>query len=256
MHSLHLFLLQIGGNSNHNFMNNSRYAGDTSMTPSPSSEYDEEDLGFSSGGGGAPSLHRMPQSTMNKFSGGGYNHANVLSGAAAGGVGGLPSGTISHQRAMVHHTPPASSKLIPSSANGGGGVGGGVGGMKMLSGGGKEGAFMLSKNGGRPGVEQYHQHHQHNHQHQFQSVSASSAESLPSASGSSTKALVHSPNRFSDSSGCGGGGVSAMNKEVRKFADALVPNGKTLKECILDSLDNDAANFKAVEIINQQRPFR
>lgn len=113
---------------------------------------------------------------------------------------------------------------------------------------------LLITKGGRPAMEQYHQQH-----HQFQSVSASSAESLPSASGSSTKALVHSPNRFSDSSGGGGGGGvggGIVGKEARKFADALVPNGKTLKECILDSLDNDAANFKAVEIINQQRPFR
>lgn len=207
------------------------------MTPSPSSEYDEEDLGFSSGGGA--SVHRMPQSTMNKF---GYN-SNVM--ASGGGVGVLPAGTISQQRAMVHHTPPATSKLMQqSSINNGGSAG-----LKMM---GAKDMMMLGGKNGRPGMEQYHQQH-----HQFQSVSASSAESLPSASGSSTKALVHSPNRFSDSSGGGGGGVSsAVNKEVRKFADALVPNGKTLKECILDSLDSDAANFKAVEIINQQRPFR
>lgn len=207
------------------------------MTPSPSSEYDEEDLGFSSGGGA--SVNRMPQSTMNKF---GYN-SNVM---ASGGVGVLPAGTISHQRATVHHTPPATSKLMmQSSINNGGSAG-----LKMM---GAKDMMMLGGKNGRPAMEQYHQQH-----HQFQSVSASSAESLPSASGSSTKALVHSPNRFSDSSGCGnGGGVSsAVNKEVRKFADALVPNGKTLKECILDSLDSDAANFKAVEIINQQRPFR
>lgn len=221
-------LVQIGGNSNHNFLTNSRY-GDTSMTPSPSSDYDEEDLGFSSGGGGA-SVHRMPQSTMNKF---GYNTNILTGGAGGGGVGVLPAGTISHQRAMVHHTPPTSAKLVPGAS---------AVSMKMLPGG-KE---ALAKNGVRP-VMEYHQQH-----HQFQSVSASSAESLPSASGSSTKALVHSPNRFSDSSGGGGG----PTKEARKFADALVPNGKTLKECILDSLDNDAANFKAVEIINQQRPFR
>lgn len=214
-------------------MSSSRY-GDTSMTPSPSSEYDEEDLGFSSSGGGA-SVHRMPQSTMNKFT---YN-SNVI--GAGAGVGMFPSGTISHQRAMVHHTPPAATKLMQSNAN----VSGASSGLKMMVGG-KD--LVLNRNG-RPGMEQFHQQHQ-----QFQSVSASSAESLPSASGSSTKALVHSPNRFSDSSGCGG--VSAVNKEVRKFADALVPNGKSLKECILDSLDNDAANFKAVEIINQQRPFR
>lgn len=230
------------------------------MTPSPSSEYDEEDLGFSSGGGGQ-SVHRMPQSTINKF---GYN-ASVMSGCGGGGgVGVLPASTISHQRVMVHHTPPASAKHIQAGTIGNGcsgmgipGNGGSVGVMKMMGGGGvgvggKDNMMSstLAK-GGRPGMEQYHQQH-----HQFQSVSASSAESLPSASGSSTKALVHSPNRFSDSSGCGVVGVSAMNKEVRKFADALVPNGKTLKECILDSLDNDAANFKAVEIINQQRPFR
>lgn len=205
------------------------------MTPSPSSEYDEEDLGFSSGGGA--SVHRMPQAAqVNKY---GYN-TNVMN--VTGMPSGLPSGTISHQRAMVHHTPPASSKILQSHQMPSTGTGNGIAGAGTA-------LKMMGKNG-RPGMDQYHQQH-----HQFQSVSASSAESLPSASGSSTKALVHSPNRFSDSSG-GGGGVGVMNKEVRKFADALVPNGKTLKECILDSLDNDAANFKAVEIINQQRPFR
>lgn len=210
------------------------------MTPSPSSEYDEEDLGFSSGGGGA-SCHQMPQSTMNKF---GYHQGHTMTSGNSVGV--LPIGTISQQRAMVHHTATpsvGSTNLMQSPGNNGG--------LKMsMNSGGKDMMMVMGKNG-RPGMEQYHQQH-----HQFQSVSASSAESLPSASGSSTKALVHSPNRFSDSSGCGVSGGVSVAKEARKFADALVPNGKTLKECILDSLDSDAANFKAVEIINQQRPFR
>lgn len=80
--------------------------------------------------------------------------------------------------------------------------------------------------------------------------SASSAESLPSASGSSTKALVHptSPLRFGPAAG------SSQDQAHCSFAEAC--NGKTLKECISDSLENDAAKFRAVELINESIPFR
>ncbi|XP_055716048.1 uncharacterized protein LOC129809927 [Phlebotomus papatasi] len=80
--------------------------------------------------------------------------------------------------------------------------------------------------------------------------SASSAESLPSASGSSTKALVHptSPLRFGAAAG------SSQDQAHCSFAEAC--NGKTLKECISDSLENDAAKFRAVELINESIPFR
>ncbi|XP_059620797.1 uncharacterized protein LOC132264564 [Phlebotomus argentipes] len=79
--------------------------------------------------------------------------------------------------------------------------------------------------------------------------SASSAESLPSASGSSTKALVHptSPLRF-------GQVATSSLDQTCSFTEAC--NGKTLKECISDSLENDAAKFRAVDLINESIPFR
>lgn len=232
--------------------------GESSITPSPSSDYEEEDMGFE--------MHQRSKLRLgNKFN----TNSHPLTSSSSSTT---TTTNVSHQRVVVHHTPPPSAAGLQSQHQKLG-----LKSSNPLTA--KEQAAMLTGgriNGGsrhhyqqqQQQQQQHSQHQQHlyhqqqQQQQQFQSVSASSAESLPSASGSSTKALVHSPNRFTQT-----------EKEMRKYQEAMaatssaagaattitsstMSNGKTLKECILDSLESDAANFKAVEIINQQRPFR
>ncbi|GAB0092483.1 hypothetical protein DMENIID0001_074780 [Sergentomyia squamirostris] len=194
-----------------NYIN--RFEESLSLTPSPSSDYEDEMVDPRLCGGAVGRLKKMslPQK----------------------------SSTVS-QRAVIHQIQPHKTHIQNNDK------------------------FMFSKRGSTNTTSakdnaKFHATPFHNPTHidtqtfvreQAFGCSASSAESLPSASGSSTKALVHptSPLRYGQSTGL------SHDQPHCSFAESC--NGKSLKECISDSLENDAAKFRAVELINDSIPFR